>query len=105
MIDFAFQVRWMPRAIKDLKRLPKRDSRRVMDAVERFARTNDGDVQQLTDVDPPEHRLRVGDYRVRFNLDRPGRILTVLRVLPRDKAYRVREVQDSYGTREGILVP
>ena len=91
MIDFAYRIRWMPRAIRDMKRLPDRDRRKVIEAVERFARTNEGDVKKLTGVHPPEERLRVGAYRVRFSLNKAERIMTVLRVLPRDKAYQVRE--------------
>jgi len=32
----------------------------------RFLATEEGDVKKLTDIDPPELRLRLGDYRVRF---------------------------------------
>jgi hypothetical protein len=32
----------------------------------RFLTTGEGDVKRLTDVDPPEFRLRLGDYRLRF---------------------------------------
>jgi mRNA-degrading endonuclease RelE of RelBE toxin-antitoxin system len=42
----------------------------------------------LTDVTPPEYRLRVGAWRVRFRVDRQAGALIVLRVLPRGKAYR-----------------
>jgi mRNA-degrading endonuclease RelE of RelBE toxin-antitoxin system len=37
---------------------------------------------------PPEYRLRVGPWRVRFRVDRKAGALVVLRVLPRGKAYR-----------------
>ena len=91
MIAFAFQIRWRSRAIKDLERLPKRDRARIVEAVERYARSSEGDVQKLRGTDPPEQRLRVGNYRIRFHLDTAVRIMTVLRVLPRVKAYQVRE--------------
>jgi hypothetical protein len=55
-------------------------------ALDRFATAEHGDVVRLTDVDPPEFRLRVGDWRVRFRRDN-GEGLYVLRVLPRGKAY------------------
>src|SRR5258708_5010717 len=45
------------------------DRRRVVAALERLAETNYGDTRQLTGIDPPEWRLRVGDYRVRFRYD------------------------------------
>jgi hypothetical protein len=40
--------------------------RRVVDAVDHFARTGEGDVVRLVNVKPSEYRLRVGDWRVRF---------------------------------------
>src|ERR1044071_6953668 len=52
------------------------------------AQTQRGDVVRLTDVEPPEFRLRVGDWRVRFRIDRAAATLILLRVLPRDQAYR-----------------
>ncbi len=33
-------------------------------------------------------RLRVGDWRVRFSLSDDGKVVDVLRVLPRGRAYR-----------------
>jgi len=45
-----------------------------------------GDVKRLQGIDPPEFRLRVGDWRVRFLSD--GATLTVLRVRNRREAYR-----------------
>ena len=49
--------------------LDKGIARRVKQAVERFAETGAGNVKKLQGIDPPEYRLRVGDYRVRFELD------------------------------------
>jgi mRNA-degrading endonuclease RelE of RelBE toxin-antitoxin system len=48
--------------------LDKGIARRVKQAVERFADTGAGNVKRLQGIDPPEYRLRVGDYRVRFHL-------------------------------------
>ena len=102
MIAFALQLRWKPRAIKDLKRLSSRDRDRVVEAVERYARSSEGDVQKLRGTDPPEQRLRIGDYRVRFHLDTAGRVMTILRVLPRDKAYRVREPDVEFSSEAAL---
>jgi hypothetical protein len=48
--------------------------------------TQAGDVRRLTDTSPSEFRLRVGPWRLRFH--RAADTLVVLRILPRDKAYR-----------------
>lgn len=82
------EVRWLPRARRDLKRLDPPVRRRVVDAVNHFAQTGEGDVVQLVNVKPPEYRLRIGDWRARFARDDERPLLHVLRVLPRGKAYR-----------------
>ena len=66
--------------------LDKGIARRVKQAVERFADTGAGNVKRLQGIDPPEYRLRVGDYRVRFHMD--DETVQVLRVRNRREAYR-----------------
>ncbi len=65
--------------------IDKHIQQRIRDAVLRFAETGHGDVKRLRGYDD-EWRLRVGEWRVRFTSP-PGEI-TVLRVLPRGRAYR-----------------
>lgn len=84
----SLAVRWESHARRDLKRLDPPVKRRVVDAVERLAQTGQGDVRRLANVSPPEYRLRIGGWRIRFARDQEKRILHVLRVLPRGKAYR-----------------
>lgn len=43
-------------------------------------------MKRLQGIDPPEFRLRVGDYRVRFHNN--SETVTVLRVRNRREAYR-----------------
>ena len=76
-----------PRAQRDLERLERATATRVVEALERFAETGQGDVRRLRGVSPPEYRLRVGAWRVRFRYLVPG-VLEVLRILPRGEAYR-----------------
>ena len=59
---------------------------RVVRAITRFAATGAGNVQGLHGVHPPEFRLRVGDWRVRFHDH--GDWIDVLRVRSRKDAYR-----------------
>ncbi|MBI4540069.1 MAG: type II toxin-antitoxin system RelE/ParE family toxin [Gemmatimonadetes bacterium] len=82
------RVAWRPRAEKDLQKLPLTAQHRIVEAIDRFAATGHGDVKKLAGADPPEWRLRVGDYRVRFEIDKASDTLYVLRVLPRGDAYR-----------------
>lgn len=81
------RVELAARARRDLRRLDPPVRARVVEALERLAGEGTGDVRPLTGK-PGEYRLRVGDWRVAFVRDREARRLTVLRVLPRGRAYR-----------------
>jgi mRNA interferase RelE/StbE len=65
----SFRLEWKPRALKDAEKLDRKARERVLAVLERLAETGHGDVVRLTDVNPPEYRLRVGDWRVRYGLD------------------------------------
>ena len=80
------EIEWTGPALADIYALDKGIARRVKQSVERFAETGVGHVKRLQGIDPPEFRLRVGDYRVRFHND--GVTVTVLRVRNRREAYR-----------------
>jgi mRNA interferase RelE/StbE len=81
-----YEVVLKPRAKKDLQRIAKPDAARVVEALERLEENLLGDVKRLTDF-TPEYRLRVGDYRVLFEIEQTNRIV-VHRVRHRRDAYR-----------------
>ena len=66
---------WTERARRDLRRLDRQMAQRVIAAAERLATTEQGDVTRLQGIEPPEWRLRVGDWRVRFQYDHERRTL------------------------------
>ena len=74
------------RAEGDLRKLQPDTAARVFDAIERFAATGEGDVRKLKGISS-EYRLRVGEWRVRFERLGPG-VYRILRVLNRRDAYR-----------------
>ena len=80
------EIGWTEASLEDMATLDKGIARRVKQSVERFAATGAGSVKKLQGVNPPEYRLRVGDYRVRFELD--TETVRVLRVRNRREAYR-----------------
>lgn len=84
----SLEIRWAPRAEREARRLDPPVRRRIVSALERFASTEHGDLVRLAGVNPPQYRLRVGDWRVRLTVDREAGSLYVLHVLPRGKAYR-----------------
>ena len=75
-----------PQARVDVRRIDRETAMRILTSLDRFARTGEGDVKRLQDIEPPEFRLRVGDYRVR-NYDH-GISILVLSVLHRSETYR-----------------
>lgn len=80
-------VEYQPAAIRDLERLDRQVARRVLDALRTLAATGQGAWKPLK-ARGAERSLRVGDWRVIFVFDTATRRLSVLRVLPRGRAYR-----------------
>lgn len=70
----------------DLAGLDRAVALRIIGAINRFTATGAGNVQGLRGIHPPEFRLRVGDWRVRFH-NHAGWI-DVLRVRNRKEAYK-----------------
>jgi len=75
-----------PKASKELRRIPREQGARIADALERLSDGLKGDVKRLTNFSP-EYRLRVGDYRVLFEIEE-NRRLVVYRIRYRREAYR-----------------
>jgi mRNA interferase RelE/StbE len=73
------------RAEKDLRAIPKRDGVRIAKAVLALGNGLAGDVKKLTNF-TPEYRLRVGDWRVMFEI--AGDKIIIYRILHRREAYR-----------------
>lgn len=81
-----YRVGLKPRATKDLRRMQKQEATCVADALERLADDLSGDVKRLTNFSP-EYRLRVGPYRVLFEIENEKEIV-VYRIVHRREAYR-----------------
>ena len=84
----SWRLEWVPRAIKDLSKLSKPDRQLCRDRARRYA---DGDaevaygnVKRIGN----ELRLRAGDWRLFFELDRKKETVVILRVENRKDAYR-----------------
>jgi mRNA-degrading endonuclease RelE of RelBE toxin-antitoxin system len=82
----AKKIAWTDQAKADVRGIDRETAIDLLHRLARFLATEDGDVKRLTDIDPPEFRLRLGDYRVRF-YDH-GDWIEILRVRNRKDAYR-----------------
>jgi mRNA interferase RelE/StbE len=67
------QFVWEPAARSDLRRLDRDTAMRILHALSRYGDTGKGDVKRLTDREGL-HRLRVGKWRIFFDLDSPDSV-------------------------------
>ncbi len=81
-----YEVGLKPRASIDLRRIPKLDAARIVDALEKLEVDLTGDVKRLTGF-TSEYRLRVGDYRVLFDIEQTSHVV-VYRIRHRREAYQ-----------------
>jgi mRNA interferase RelE/StbE len=61
------KIAWRDQAKAQLRAIDQPTALRILHALAHFAATGEGDVKRLQDIEPPEFRLRVGDYRLRFH--------------------------------------
>ena len=79
-------IAWKDQAKAQLRAIDQPTALRILHALAHFAATGEGDVKRLQDIEPPEFRLRVGDYRA--PLPRQRRHLHITAVKHRREAYR-----------------
>jgi mRNA interferase RelE/StbE len=80
------RVGWTDRAKAELRAIDQATALRILQSVSRYIESGNGDVKRIQAVEPPELRLRIGDYRVRFR-DHGGTIV-VTSVQHRREVYR-----------------
>lgn len=80
-----YDVQFKPRAVRDIERLPSRIQAQVLARIEEMSNDLKGDVKRLTNF-TPEFRLRVGDYRVLFEVEE--KTIVIYRIHHRREAYR-----------------
>jgi mRNA interferase RelE/StbE len=80
------KIIWTNQAKAQLRAIDQPTALRILYALSRLIATNEGDVKRLQDIEPPEFRLRVGDYRVRFHDF--GDAIEITGVKHRREAYR-----------------
>ena len=78
-------ITFKPRVLKDGKRIPREQLIRIFEAIENLSEGLKGDVKRLTNYSP-EYRLRVGDYRVLFEIE--DEKIIIYRIRHRKEAYK-----------------
>lgn len=80
-----YQVELRPRAEKDLRSVRQQEQNRIIEKLRLAADNLHGDIKHLVQFQP-SYRLRVGDYRVLFEVE--ANKIVVYRILHRREAYR-----------------
>jgi mRNA interferase RelE/StbE len=83
----AERVIFSEEARADVRAIDRETALRLLKALARFLETDAGNVKRLQGFDPPQYRLRVGDWRLLFRKSHDDTI-EVLRVRNRREAYR-----------------
>ncbi|WP_013320890.1 type II toxin-antitoxin system RelE family toxin [Gloeothece verrucosa] len=81
----TYEVQFKPKAIKDLQSLPPDIQSLVLKKIEAMRDNLQGNIKRLTNF-TPEYRLRVGDYRVLFEIEE--QTLIIYRIKHRKNAYQ-----------------
>ncbi len=79
-----YKIEIKPRAIKDLKKIDKSNAKLIAKKIKEMENNLGGDVKQLTNY-TPEYRLRVGNYRVLFEIEQET--IIIYRIKHRKEAY------------------
>ena len=82
-------IEWGIKAIRDMRRLAARDRERIIAKIEQYASDPVSlGMQVVILTGGKNRRLRVGNYRVIFNIEHgEATTMAILRVLHRSKAY------------------
>lgn len=80
-----YKIEFKPRAIKDCKSIEKKTLRLIFSKIENLSDNLQGNVKKLTNYSP-EYRLRVGGYRVLFEIEKNRAI--IYRIIHRREAYK-----------------
>lgn len=87
----SFEVRYSSESVKQLEGLRAFDSAAIIADIEQVLTVNPtlvskARVKLLRQPAPTGYRLRVGDFRVFYDVDMAGRIVDVIQILSKDDA-------------------
>jgi len=80
-----YTIEFKRTAIKDLDKIDLRDARRILEKIKLLENGLTGDIKKLTNYSP-EYRLRVGIYRVLFEIE--GNKVIIYRIRHRKESYK-----------------
>jgi mRNA interferase RelE/StbE len=83
----SYSIEWKSSAVKEPRKLPKSAIAKILPAIEAFVNTPRPDgVRKLTGSENT-YRIRVGEYRVVYNILDQRLVIEIIRVRDRKDAY------------------
>ena len=80
-----YKAELKPKAVKDLKSIPLKDRKKIIERIDLMEDNLSGNIKKLTNY-TPEYRMRSGNWRVLFEIE--GSRIIIYRILNRKEAYR-----------------
>jgi mRNA interferase RelE/StbE len=84
----SYNIEWKSSAAKELRKLPKSVIARVLPAVEALADTPRPDGVRKLSGSENTYRIRIGEYRVVYNIFDRRLVIEIVRVRDRKEAYK-----------------
>ena len=87
-----FKVILKPSAVKDMDSLRKYDAAAIAENMEKHLvyepdKKSKSRIKKLKGIKDPDYRLRVGEYRVFYNIDKAEGKVVVLRVMHKEQTH------------------
>ena len=83
-----YRIEFKRSAVKVLKKLQKPDRRRIRDKIDSFTENLPDPATTKIKGDNPFHRVRVGDYRIIYEIHEDTLMILVLKIGHRKEIYR-----------------
>jgi mRNA interferase RelE/StbE len=93
MLPMPFEIRYSIKAVKQLRRCRAFDRATILDEIERTLIVNPtlqskASVKKLRQPAPTRFRLRVGNFRVFYDVDEVNRVVSVVQILSKADSFR-----------------
>ncbi len=83
-----YRIEFKRSAAKALKKIPKSDQRRIRDRIDSLSENLPDSATTKLKGDNPFYRIRVGDYRIIYEVHEDILVILVLKIGHRKKVYR-----------------
>jgi len=83
-----YRIEFKRCAVKALKKIPKSDQKRIGDSIDSLSENLPDPATTKMKGDNPFHRIRVGDYRIIYEIQEDILLIVVLKIGHRKEVYR-----------------